>query len=215
MKHVTKMMLVVAVLAMVAVTAQAAVITPTDVSAPTVNAAWFSAVNAINGNGLDGVGNVEDQLHRASDHSLNDHWQQNSTSSFSAITFDLGSAMDVGAAYVWNCALWDGAGDQTGRGVQNTTIEVSTDGVNFASLGTFTFAQASLASSSDSIAAEIVNFDSIQTDVRYVKFGITSNYGDSARTGLSEVRFDTVPEPATMTLLGLGGLLALVRRRRK
>ena len=37
--------------------------------------------------------------------------------------------------------------------------------------------------------------------------------GSTAGTGLSEVRFYPVPEPMTMILLGLGGLLGLRRRR--
>ena len=53
--------------------------------------------------------------------------------------------------------------------------------------------------------------------------GITSlaAYSDGGSTiGLNmatgrRVKYEIVPEPATMSLLGIGGLLALVRRRRK
>jgi len=59
--------------------------------------------------------------------------------------------------------------------------------------------------------AQTVDFTST-VDVRYIKFVVNSNYG-GGWTGLDEVKFNQVPEPATMALLGLGGLF--VRRRQK
>ena len=51
---------------------------------------------------------------------------------------------------------------------------------------------------------------------RYVLIDVTSNFGDTAHSGLSEVQFFGVPEPGTCVLLALGVLVLvpLVRRRR-
>jgi hypothetical protein len=53
-------------------------------------------------------------------------------------------------------------------------------------------------------------------NARYVMINVLSNYGDATYTGLSEVQFFVIPEPATLVLLGLGlpGLLARRLRRR-
>lgn len=44
-------------------------------------------------------------------------------------------------------------------------------------------------------------------------FGINDGYDDDYRLGLSGFQIEAVPEPATLALLGLGGLVALRRRK--
>jgi hypothetical protein len=47
-----------------------------------------------------------------------------------------------------------------------------------------------------------------------IRFANLENFGSTYGAGVSEVVFYAVPEPATLALLGLGGL-AVIRRRRK
>ena len=64
-------------------------------------------------------------------------------------------------------------------------------------------------------ASEAGTFPS-DIEARWVKFHATTNYGAQGNlVGLSEVRFHAlVPEPASLTLLSVGGLLILRRRQR-
>jgi len=96
--------------------------------------------------------------------------------------------------------------------VDDFEILVSNDGLIFDSLGTFNLDIAPGVADID--FSKLLALD--EWDVRYVQFNILSNYGDPSHTGLSEVQFHGVPipEPVTLTLLALGGL-ALLRRRRR
>lgn len=50
---------------------------------------------------------------------------------------------------------------------------------------------------------------------QYVRFDVTANANGGANTGLNEVFFYAVPEPAGVSLLGLAASILLLRRRRK
>lgn len=101
------------------------------------------------------------------------------------VTFDLGSAQNLTAINVWN---YNGntSSNETNRGARNVQISVASSvGGTFTAVGTHEFAQAS------GLATDAgTNIAFLQSNVRMVRFDITSNWGGSyAYTGLSEVKF--------------------------
>ncbi|MBN1362708.1 MAG: discoidin domain-containing protein [Sedimentisphaerales bacterium] len=88
--------------------------------------------------------------------------------------------------------VWNYNGDLeylVGFGLKDVTIEYSTDGATWTTLGDFTFAQGT--SSSDYLANTTVDFgDAV---ARYVRLTVNSSWGTSSRYGLSEVRFLYIP----------------------
>ncbi len=126
------------------------------------------------------------------------------------ITFDLEANYDLDSFKVWN---YNELG-MTDRGANNVEILIASSvGGAFTSLGNFTFTEAPGLHYVDFGQTIDLSSFSAAADARLVKFNITTSYG-STIAGLSEIRCDAVPEPATMSLLGLGGLLTLLRRKR-
>jgi len=132
------------------------------------------------------------------------------------ITFDLGSNYALSSLTVWNYnEMLPGRPDLLGRGANDAEILVaSSEGGAFTSLGNFTF---DIAPGLDSVDfGQDIDLSSFGAagDTRLVRFNITSNHGgDNNFVGLSEVRFDAVPEPSVgmLALVGLAGCLC--RRR--
>jgi hypothetical protein len=118
------------------------------------------------------------------------------------VTFDLPGTFTLVGMSVWNFN-----GSNT-AGVQGVSVSTSTDGVTFTPLlgGPTTFAEGLNAAPEP---PQQFTFGPVVAD--FVRFNITSNYGDTAATGLSEVGFDgtpgtpAVPVPPTL-LLGLVGV---------
>jgi hypothetical protein len=118
------------------------------------------------------------------------------------VTFDLHGAYTLGGMSVWNFNAVNNGG------VQGVGVSTSTDGVTFTPLacGPTTFA---IGATFASEAPQQLTFGPVVAD--FVRFNITSNYGSTNGTGLSEVAFDGapvttgVPAPPTL-LLGLVGV---------
>lgn len=212
-------------LAAMSLNANAALIIPTTVTASSqITAAPRVATSTINGNGLSGTGISTDTHGSNSDHmwltagSVTASGFGNGSTDYNPIiTFNLGAATNVGTVRIWNF-------NETGftkHGVKMVTITGSNDGLNFTQTMTpVTFAQAGGTGSEPA-----QEYFSSFTNVTHIRFTINTNWdGDNFDTdtfagsgeqfaGLSEVRFDTVPEPSAALLGGLG-MLALLRRRR-
>jgi len=88
--------------------------------------------------------------------------------------------------WVWNYnQVTPSGGDRTDRGINQCTIEYSTDGTTFTQLGsTHTFAKADASPS----YAHNTEIDFGGVEARYVRINAISNHGGS-QSGLSEVRF--------------------------
>ena len=147
----------------------------------------------ISGGGLTGFG-------RGATHSNADGWNLFWHTSLYAISgewveFDLGTTCDVTNALIWQL---DQAGG-TGRGVQDFTIDVAGSDHVFTPYpaGTLKLARATGAPETPVQVVPLV-----ASNIRYVRFNILSNWGDSIVVGLGEVRFEGAPtEPHSTDLI--------------
>lgn len=133
------------------------------------------------------VGNLSDGLGRNTT-STNDWagntggmWLSASGDKTGWVNFDLGGLHQVDWMSVHN---YNEGGTFTNRGVQTADVRVSTDNVNWTSLGVQTFAKAP---GNDTNPGQLFSLGGVQA--RYVQLGILSNYGDTSYAGLNEVDF--------------------------
>lgn len=104
-----------------------------------------------------------------------------------------------------------------GRSQQNYTVSTSTDGVHYTTLATVNASQDPYGGPyppdnkpSDDKVAITDSTGTLATGVKYIRFDFPSV--ENTYVGLTEL--DVIPEPASLSLLGLGGLGLLVRRRK-
>jgi hypothetical protein len=133
------------------------------------------------------------------------------------IRFDLGSDEFLSKVLVWNY----NEANLTTRGVKTATLKYAPasfagnlsdpNDPNWITLATgVDFTRADQTSAFQAVDGFYFN-----DTLRYVLLQVTSNYGDSTFTGLSEVQFFTIPEPSSAALLLLGGLWGMRRNMRR
>ena len=133
----------------------------------------------------------------------------NNGGSTGVITFDLGSTQTLDGIWVWNYAEHFGSSDLSTRGAKAVSVYI-TSSLNSSAPGSDTLAQAytfarmgqgalpgSSTVESYLWAPTFYQFTNPVT-AEFIKFNITSNYGDSF-VGLSEVRFEAAPPPSNWT----------------
>jgi len=202
---------------MFAMTAQAAIITPTSATATSSISTSRDLTETINGDGLSGGGASGDILaetHNSTGGST-EYWL-GSAGVTQVLDFVLAGATDVAAVHVWNYDR--GSDDGTGgswdkRAIASFDIAFSTNGgtsytapISITGLLGFNDIDPPIAVQTKTFAA--------QTGVTDIQITNLQNFGDGSWYGLGEIRFDTVPEPATLGLLAIGAI-GLIRRRRK
>ncbi|XAM00103.1 discoidin domain-containing protein [Phycisphaeraceae bacterium D3-23] len=214
-----KLLLAIGTGALVASGASAAVVSATVADVSSEFSALQGADNTVNGSGLD-TSNANPLLWTHDNgfpdgggsgffwHSII-HDNTNSADDV-FITYDLGSVVDLNSVLIWNFNAVFTGGDETLRSFNQYDLSVSADNVTFTEI--VTDGTLNQAGGTTTEGVQVVNVAGSANGVRYVRIDADSNFGGVV-TGLSEVRFDVVPEPGSLALLGLGGL-ALLRRRR-
>lgn len=201
-----------------AASSHAAVITPVSaVDNGNEISSTRDADSLVDSSGLTGGGDILTQTHQFADPAPNDSYYLSNTSGVGNIEFifDLGAAYNVNGIYVWNYTN-SSTGSGQNRAISNFDLQFSTDGgLNYTTtVASGTFANFTKpAAGGVNTSVESRTFSTVN-GVTHIKINGITNYGDS-RLGVSEIRFEgVVPEPGSLALLGLGGLLVASRRRR-
>ncbi len=144
------------------------------------------------------------------DHTFNDSgndnayaWQANTaptTENPVWVKYDFGEEVTLNGMYLWNRTA---ALSEQNKGIQNFTISFSDDDDSWGNT-TLQFSAARGGTSSQEFL-----FDDVTA--QYARIDITSNHGAGGNTAANEIHF--IPEPTTFGLLGLVGLVVLIRRR--
>ena len=187
--------------------------------------------NILNGDGLT-VGSPLDSTTWLHDSAWQNGWQGNA--SFAVDSAGVGSALtpgawlvlDLGATYttlddlhIWNVR------EVVNRGTKNidlfyavspTVTPVTNSAYSFTSGGWtswLTNHDLPMATAGGTDSDDVIDLNGIAS-ARYLGIRINSNYNSNFRVGFAEMQVTTVPEPGGVSLLALGSLGVLARRRR-
>ncbi len=133
----------------------------------------YRDVNLINNSGL------SDGRH---DNLYSNMWLNDQEGAAGTITFDLGRVYRLASVDVWQYSF------VPARGVRGLNILGSLNGTDYRLLR---FARLEAVSEGGPSGEQTI---ALEAAARFVKFVITSNWGDSEYTGLAEVKFRATPE---------------------
>jgi hypothetical protein len=208
---------------------QADLITPASVAATSSFGGFNPPSLLIDGSGLDGIGDVKDQLH---DNVEANNWQTDvfgpPPTSNVDLEFTLDDQYNLSSAYIWNFNNIAGGPLATNfRGIKEFDMFVSTglDPAPYSLVGNFSLAKAPdiPPDMSNPVGAQTIAI--AENNIRRIKFEIIKNFSEDVAVvipdfddfvvGLSEVRFEgsLVPEPTTSVLALAALCLAMSRRR--
>lgn len=174
------------------------------------------------GTGEHNSGTQTSWMNSANNNDVSDEW----------IQWDLGASYILDSIQVWNyndSSRFDSGVKNLDIYVSNTLTPGDPEGAgvgNWTKIGdNVTLSKAPGAAGYTGVDLETDTGISIPlTDVRYVRFEINSTHWDGTnpgaglgehQAGIGEIQFfEGVPEPGSLALLGLGGLLVASRRRR-
>ena len=199
-------------LALAASSATAAVIiTPLTASASDSIDGTRVLQNTVDGSGLIGAGSLLTQLHQdTGEGGSSTYWLTNINPVSLTLTFDLNGTRTVDTVHLWNYSATNTAFN---RGLSSFDVSFSTDGGNnyVSTINVAGFASAGAAGVDTPSQTKL--FTAVN-GVTHIQLTNLVNHGGD-RFGLGEIRFgDSVPEPTTTALLGLGGLALILRRRK-
>lgn len=175
----------------------------------------YSIVNTINGSGLPTGFTTSDAHAPYSNASGGNHW----TTLAGAIgngtawaEYSFNQDVTIGTFYMWNHQSNGGLASNPDYDVTRFNLELKDQN------GTVVQSYMNMTALENITTAQAFEFATATSEVRSVRFTILQNArpNNDSYTGLAEVAFSAqpVPEPATMSILGLGAL-ALLRKRSK
>ena len=179
---------------------------------PSTDTANFPASRVTDGVGMSGEGTLGLQ----NNNSALDSWY--SIASTEWFRVDLGATVAVGEMYVWNGQTGGISDRGTGSSdiyysLTDTAQAIPTGG---ASDGDWIFLKNESAwnqGTNDGTPYGPTDTFDLDVTARVIGFQLTEGFGGNGGNSIAAMQFEVVPEPATMSLLALGGL-ALLRRRR-
>jgi len=200
-----------------AMPAQGALLTPTAATASITG--FGNVTNLINNSGLPGNPTLTDE--HANGNATN-VWStpQNGADYYApstaapVLTFDLGGTFTLASLHIWQYAFSDDVANDN----QARTIGISfgTDGVAgaFTLWGSITMVQDLQPTAVQNFSLGGVSANAMQLTLTDNFFGQGTGIGGD-RVGLSEVKLSTVPEPASLALVGVAVFgISLARRAR-
>ena len=218
---------VIAVLLVFGAGAWAAIVDPGDITGSSSGMySGYTLSDVYDGSGLTGNshngGDVDCAVHGpySTRTNMGTYWDYTPTAQYNAGTtlggwwmaFEFNEAKPLDSLDIWNMGGWFYQG-----GYNQVVIETSTTGG--ATTGDWSTAfsgNLAQAPNTDPFTGPTDSIDMADVSAQYVVITALTNHGysNNAYAGLAEIQFVLVPEPATLAVLGLAGVLCLIRRHR-